>query len=106
MVNKTVKGFIGLDLGSTATKAVLVSESGEILDLEGERNVFKQSDQTNICEFEIDDYYNRIFKLIRRMSSQVDEVQAVSWNSASGNLIFLDPSGIPITPIIAIGQTK
>ncbi len=106
MGSKLVKSFIGLDLGSTATKAVLVSGSGEILDSAGERIVFKQSDQTNIREIEIDDYYNHIFKLIHRMSSQVDEVQAVSWNTASGNLLFLDPSGIPLTPIISWLDTR
>jgi len=96
-----VKGFIGLDLGSTAMKAVLISESGEVLDSAGERIVFRESDQIAIREIDTDDYFNRIFKLLKRMSSQVEEVRAVSWVAASGNLLFLSPTGTPLTPLIS-----
>ena len=96
-----MKGYIGLDLGSTAIKAVLISEAGEVLDTAGERIVFKDSEAAAIREIDPEKYFHRIFSLLKHMSRQVEEVRAVSWVAASGNLLFINKTGTPVTPIIS-----
>jgi xylulokinase len=94
-----VKGFIGLDLGSTAVKGVLISDDGNVLASAGERVRFKDSDNPAVKEIDPVIYYNQIYSVIKELSQSDITIAAISWVAASGNLIILNDSFEPVTPI-------
>ncbi len=94
--------LIGLDIGTTAIKGVLMSVDGVVVekmsggyDYYGEENV-KLLDPKRFTEI--------CFSVIGRLAQSVKEgerVLAICSCCASGNLILLDEKNRPVTPIIA-----
>jgi len=90
--------LIGLDIGTSAIKCILISEHGRIIGHAKKENSF-------ICplperiEFDADERYNQICGLIRFVMQHKpadSKVMAVCLTGASGNAILLDHQKKPI----------
>lgn len=96
-----MKGFIGLDLGSTAVKGVAVTTSGNITAQVSHRIIFNTHESVHVKEIDPDYFITTVMNLITELSAYLDEVIAVSWVTASGNILFLDQHNTPLTPIMS-----
>ncbi len=84
--------FIGLDLGTSAYKCILISESGEILASAVTTNSFLYSAPGRI-EFNVEERYQQICHLIKSVLNNNYHdlnVLAVCITGASGNALILD----------------
>ncbi len=98
--------FIGLDLGSTAIKGVVVSGEGKVLGTaEARIQKIESGDET---AFEIDPelFIDAVFGIIRQLSSGRENIKAISWVSASGNILLLDEKNQPCAPMISWLDTR
>ena len=94
-----MKYLIGLDIGTSSVKGVLMNEVGEIKRTA--HGVFKYTKtKNNGIEIEADDFVAVCFTAIRELASAADApITAICASSASGNLLILDKKNTPITPI-------
>ncbi|MBO7519957.1 MAG: FGGY-family carbohydrate kinase [Clostridia bacterium] len=92
--------FIGLDIGTTAIKGVLMSAEGRIIKTvsggynyycEGDKKLLKPADFIGTC-----------FSVISSLASYKGDggIKAICSCCASGNLILLDNDDKPVTPIV------
>ena len=93
--------FIGLDIGTTAIKGVLMSAEGKILKTVsgGYNYYFKDSKKL----LKPSDFIDTCFSVIRSLANSKesgDAIAAICSCCASGNLILLDNNDNPVTPII------
>jgi xylulokinase len=90
--------FIGLDIGTSAMKCILISESGKILGNAKAKNNFLYPASHRV-EFDVDERYNQICILIRNVIQKLpstSHVQAVCITGASGNGLLLDKDKKPL----------
>ncbi|MFH1904430.1 MAG: FGGY family carbohydrate kinase [bacterium] len=95
--------LIGLDLGTSALKGVLVSSEGEVLAQEKCLTQLLRP-QHNYVEFSPSTHYKAVCNLIRELCSKVlpeSKVKAISMAAASGNTLLLDKNNQPLTNIIS-----
>lgn len=93
--------FIGLDIGTSSVKAVIVSADGSILATSS--RIFKYIDSGKErrlppCEF-IEACYSAICDVTERIQNKAC-VKAICTCCASGSLLFLDRKNQPLTDII------
>ncbi len=94
--------FIGLDVGTSAVKGVLLSSEGEQLAL-GKRGTRLLSPQPGFIEVEPEEHYRSVCDLIRELASHAPagaRVRAISMAFASGNTMLLDETDRPLINII------
>jgi sugar (pentulose or hexulose) kinase len=94
--------FIGLDVGTSAVKGVLISSTGEQLGL-GKRDTRFLYPQPGHIEVEPEEHYRSVCDLIRELASHApsgSKVRAISMAFASGNTMLLDEKDRPLTNII------
>lgn len=93
--------LIGLDIGTTAIKGVIITVDGKVLNtVTGGYNYLVKENQKLL---DPDEFLNVCFSVIKKLTSGIgkeDRVLAICSCCASGNLILLDKSNKPITPII------
>ncbi len=99
-------GFIGLDLGSTAVKGVAIATDGRITSTVSSQVVFNVHTNDSIKEIDADYYIGLIASIIEELSRSLTSVIAVSWVTASGNLILLDDQNEVLTPIMSWLDTQ
>jgi len=90
--------FIGLDIGTSAIKCILISESGIILGQAKAKNIFLYPAAGRV-EYNVDERYNQICNLIRNVVQQnpsTSQVRALCITGASGNGLLLDKDKKPI----------
>ncbi|MCK9410782.1 MAG: FGGY family carbohydrate kinase [Prolixibacteraceae bacterium] len=90
--------LIGLDIGTSAIKGILILEKGEILAQGKEKTsfVFPYPDY---IEFDAEERYKLICTLIRSLSQQKpsnSKIRAISISGASGNALLLDKNKNPV----------
>ena len=95
--------LIGLDLGTSAIKGVLVSSEGDVL---AQKKCLTQllRPQHNYVEFSPCTHYKTVCGLIRSLCSNTpakSKVKAISMAAASGNTLLLDKNNRPLTNIIS-----
>ncbi len=94
-----MKCYIGLDIGTSAIKGVLLSQSGEILATESGQFEYCLQDRAKLMKPDM--FLKTCFDVIKRLAEYPDaEVAAICPSGASGNLILLDECFSPMTPII------
>lgn len=84
--------FIGLDLGTSAYKCILISESGAILAHSVAKNSFLHPTPERV-EFDVDERYKQICNLIRSvLNNNYSDINvlAICITGASGNALMLD----------------
>ena len=92
--------FIGLDIGTTAIKGVLMSSEGKIIKtVSGGYDYYCKGNKKLL---EPDGFISTCFSVIRSLAEVKggDTVKAVCSCCASGNLILLDKNDNPVTPIV------
>jgi len=93
--------LIGLDIGTTAIKGVIVSTKGEVLNtVTGGYNYFGEDGQKLLNPEEFIEVCFSVIKKLTDCLLRSDKVLSVCSCCASGNLIMLDKDDKPITPII------
>ncbi|MEW5814291.1 MAG: FGGY family carbohydrate kinase [Spirochaetota bacterium] len=95
--------LIGLDVGTSAVKGVLLSSSGEILwQLRRPTELLRP--QPGFVELVPEDHYLSVAGLIKELASKApagSRIAAVSMAAASGNTLLLDEESMPLTNIIS-----
>ena len=90
--------FIGLDIGTSAIKCILISESGKILGQAKSKNAFVYPADGRV-EYNVEERYNQICNLIRivvQKKTPESQVCAVCITGASGNGLLLDKDKKPV----------
>ena len=93
--------LIGLDIGTTAIKGIIMTVDGKVLDsVTGGYNYYGEENQKLL---NAEDFLNTCFSTIKKLAKKVDKtdnILAVCSCCASGNLVLLDNENKPLTPII------
>lgn len=93
--------FIGLDMGTSAVKGALVSESGDVVataqgefkyKIDGAAKLLAPEDFISTCK--------RVVSTLAKAADEGGRVAAICPCCASGNLILIGNGGKPLTPII------
>jgi sugar (pentulose or hexulose) kinase len=95
--------FIGLDIGTTAVKGVLISEDGSIL-AQAKRLTQFIKPAPGYFEIDPENHYRSVCEVIRELTASVPHgknVKALSMASASGNTLLLDKNNQPLTNLIS-----
>ncbi len=96
-----MKYLIGLDIGTSSVKGVLVSEDGTEWKTDKAEFTYTYRENGGV-EIDAEDYMTACSSLLRRLAKAVPEggtLRGISAASASGNLLLLDENGRPSTPI-------
>jgi sugar (pentulose or hexulose) kinase len=102
-LNREQIGFIGLDIGTSAVKGVLMSAAGTILSRETHKVVYLPA-ETNRVQFDADQLYRSAADVIRRLTFALPPggtVAGLSIASASGNTVLVNERGDPLLPAIS-----
>ncbi|MDR0199309.1 MAG: gluconokinase [Streptococcaceae bacterium] len=100
--------FIGVDLGTTATKAVLFTLKGDIV-AQSSKGYELHRDGTGMAEEAPEDIYQALIETLHELSEKLsadDEVCAVSFSSQMHSLIAFDEFWQPLTRVITWADTR
>lgn len=93
--------FIGLDIGTSAVKGVVVAENGVILSTAiGNFNYYEKDNEKRLAPKE---FLNVCLEVIKELVKNVEngnKIEAICSCCAAGNLVFLDNNYQPLTDII------
>jgi xylulokinase len=90
--------LIGLDIGTSAVKGILISENGEILAQGKEKTSFVYP-YPDYVEFDAEERYKLICTFINSLVQQKpinSKIRAISISGASGNSLLLDKNKKPV----------
>jgi sugar (pentulose or hexulose) kinase/predicted TIM-barrel fold metal-dependent hydrolase len=91
---------IGLDLGTSAIKGVLMAADGRILRTASRIMVYDQPTPERV-ECDANRHWRETAGLIRELAEAAPQpVRAIALSGASGNTLLADTAGKPLTPII------
>ncbi len=96
-----MKDHIGLDIGTSSVKGVRLGADGTILAAEKESFAYQGAEKRRV-ELSAEVFVETCCRLLGRLAQEgaKSEIGAVCAASASGNLLLLDDSYKPMTPII------
>lgn len=89
---------IGLDIGTSSVKGVLMTKSGAVKKTAHSSFSYRRLENGGV-ETDADEFVETCFLAIRELMAADDRIDAICASSASGNLIILDKENKPITPI-------
>lgn len=93
--------FIGLDIGTTAIKGVLLTADGNLLTtVTGGYNYFGEEGQKLLDPEEFLETCLSVIKKLADASGENDRILSICSCHASGNLVLLDKENKPLIPII------
>lgn len=93
--------LIGLDLGTSAIKGVLMDAQGTVLAEAGADTRFLHP-QPGWVEVVPDAHYDNVCQVLRALAAAAPgEVTALAMAAASGNTLLTDGAGVPLTHIIS-----
>lgn len=95
-----MNAYIGLDIGTSAVKGVLLYEDGRVIKTvtKGFEYFFKDNAKLLMPNVFIDACFSAIEELAAARDTA--DIRAICSCCASGSTLFLDKSGTPLTPII------
>ncbi len=100
---KSKEYLIGLDLGSSMIKGVLMSTDGQIYSTAREPMSYDTKVNGSV-EFNANDFYNKSAGIMRQLVTHLpdgEKIIAISMASASGNTLLTDAKGNPIIQAIS-----
>ncbi|NLC45171.1 MAG: hypothetical protein GX783_12935 [Clostridiales bacterium] len=100
---KKDKYLIGLDLGTTSIKGVLMSTDGNIISSEKAETMYSRPKEGWV-QFDVKQFYERISAVIQRLvrvAPSSSLIIGISIASASGNTVLVDQMGTPMLPAIS-----
>lgn len=95
--------FIGLDIGTSAIKGVLMSAAGTILSRMTSKVAYLPAESDQV-QFDADQLYRTTTDVIRRLTLALppgNTVAGLSIASASGNTVLVNEQGVPLLPVIS-----
>jgi sugar (pentulose or hexulose) kinase len=91
---------IGLDLGTSVIKGVLMAADGHLCKEVSRENQFRQT-QDGWIELDPELHYRNVCGVIRELAAEAPSaIAGVAMAAASGNTLLTDGSGHPLRPII------
>ncbi len=94
-----MKYLIGLDIGTSSVKGVLMTSDGVVVHTAHGGFVYTKL-QNGGVEIDAEEFVSVCFEAIRELASAADgHILGICASSASGNLVILDKQNKPITPI-------
>ncbi|MBQ7953119.1 MAG: hypothetical protein IJ332_00010 [Clostridia bacterium] len=101
-----MKCFIGLDIGTSSVKGVLMTEDGSVKKTARGGFDYTKLENGGI-EIDADDFVNVCFSAIRELTQAADgPICSICASAASGNLVVLDKENKPVTPIFNWQDTR
>jgi xylulokinase len=100
--------LIGLDVGTSAVKGVLVSADGQKIAV-GRRDTRLLHPEPGWVELEPEEHYRSVCDLLRELASRAPRgarVRALAMAAASGNALLTDAAGRPLSNIISWLDTR
>lgn len=100
--------LIGLDVGTSSVKGVLISTDGALISRARKRFEYL-TPRPNHVESKPEDHYAFFCEVVRELARAVPDgknVAAISMAAASGNTLALDSDGQPLTNIISWLDTR
>ena len=97
------KYLIGLDLGTSALKGSLLSDSGRWIAEAKEATVYEYGDKGEVT-FSADGFYQIAARVIKKLVAALPaegEIVGIGMASASGNTLLVDEDGLPLTPVFS-----
>lgn len=101
-LNHSITHFVGVDIGTTSTKAIIFSESGEVLAQESV-GYGMYHPKPNYAEQNPDEIYNAFEVCLEKIQLKLPENAqniGISFSSAMHSLLAIDENGKPLTPLI------
>jgi len=96
-----MSSYIGLDLGTSAIKGVLLADDGTVLAT-GKRSVVFQHPAPNQVEIDPEQHWRDVYGLIQELAAQSPTpVAALAMAAAAGNAMTWESDGTPRSPIIS-----
>ncbi len=102
------KYLIGLDLGTSAVKGVLMSDKGAVISKEKAQTRYISS-ENGMFEFDAEAFYSLVTGVIKNLATALPEGAAVaglSMVTASGNTVLLDGADKPLMNAISWMDTR
>lgn len=104
--------YLGVDIGTTSTKCLAVSEDGRQVAF-AQRGYCLQHPKTGWAEQDPEDYWNALVETVRDCVSQLqnsggraDKVEALAISSQGDTLLALDPEGNPLASALSWMDTR
>jgi len=95
--------LIGIDVGTTSIKGMLIHNSGEIVDF-GKQEYSLETGEGDICELDPEVYWDVTCQIIRKLllNSRVDRnlISGIAFSSQGETLIVVDADGNPLRKAI------
>jgi gluconokinase len=101
--------MIGIDIGTTSTKAVLFEENGRVVS-KADQGYPLYAPQPSIAEQDPEEIFRAVLKTLREVVRQgqvrAEQVMFVSFSSAMHSVIAVDAAGKPLTPCFTWGDNR
>jgi len=98
--------LIGIDIGTTGLKSILVSEAGEIL-AHAYSGYALRAPSAGRCEQDAEDWWRALVKTVREVASGREEsVAAISLSSQGGTLVPVDEYFRPLHPALVWSDVR
>lgn len=101
--------LVGVDIGTTSTKAIAYDEGGHLLAEESEAYELHSSNP-GWAEQDPEEIFKAVLNSLSRMVDEVKktnhEISGVSFSAAMHSLLALDKEGCPLTPSITYADTR
>ena len=104
----TGRYLIGLDMGTSAVKGVLMSAEGVVTSRENAKTAY-QKEPGGVVQFDAREFYHLVAGVIRNLTKALPEgaaIVGISMASASGNTVILNPDGEPVFPVFSWTDTR
>ncbi|AVG14349.1 gluconokinase GntK (plasmid) [Paenibacillus larvae subsp. larvae DSM 25430] len=101
--------MIGIDIGTTSTKAVLFEEDGKVVARgNGEYPLYTPA--STIAEQDPEQIFQAVIQSVRQVMTQSrilpDDILFVSFSSAMHSMIAVDTQGKPLTPCVTWADNR
>lgn len=99
--------YLGVDIGTTSTKAVAFSETGEVLAIHSSFYSM-QHPQEGWSEQDPDEIWEAVLAAVNTVVRQLapDEPRFVSFSAVMHSLLAVDDAGMPLTPCIVWADNR
>ncbi|PKO07213.1 MAG: hypothetical protein CVU41_02720 [Chloroflexi bacterium HGW-Chloroflexi-3] len=98
-----IEALLGLDVGTTSTKAVLFNLNGQEIARAGSNPYHNRSPQPGWVEQDPEEIWQAVLTVLRQIVDQVGaqvSIKAISMSVQSGSLLPANKAGEPVYPII------
>ena len=101
-----MKYLLGLDVGTTGTKAILFSTEGEVI-AQAYRGYPTQMPQVKFCEQDPEDWYQAVCQTTKEVcAGKEDKVVALSLSTQGGTMVAVDEAMQPLRPAIVWNDAR